>query len=365
MRHRFHSICPYFAMFPEEFVQKHIVWSEPGDIVLDPFAGRGTTVFQALLSDRNAIGGDTNSVAVCVSRAKADPPRMVDVLSRIDDLERSSRHRSRRDPSIDGDNGEFFDLCFHHSTLRQVSHLREQLRWKRSRVDAFIAALALGVLHGESHKTEWCFSNRMPRTISTKPAYSVRWWKEHGLVAPARDVFDILRGVALYRYASPLPDRRGRVAHCDARKLHTRFPNAFGKVSLVVTSPPYLDTTDYVEDQWLRLWFLGGPARPQKRPNRDDRHRAADEYWTFLTEAWVGIRPLLARDAHMVIRIGGKRVAQDDAERGLKASLKAGLSTRVRLVDRWSSSIVGGQVQSFRPGAEGIKMEHDFHFRLS
>ena len=25
MRHRFHSLCPNFAMFPEQFVQKHLI----------------------------------------------------------------------------------------------------------------------------------------------------------------------------------------------------------------------------------------------------------------------------------------------------------------------------------------------------
>jgi hypothetical protein len=121
MRHRFHSICPYFAMFPEQFVQKHLVWSEPGDIVLDPFVGRGTTVFQALLSDRQAIGGDTNEVAVCVSRAKATAPRLERVLSRIDQLESTYRRRRRsvRERAL----REFFSVCFHPSTLDQVLYL--------------------------------------------------------------------------------------------------------------------------------------------------------------------------------------------------------------------------------------------------
>ena len=185
MRHRFHSICPYFAMFPEDFVQKHVVWSKPGALVLDPFSGRGTTIFQALLSDRAAIGGDTNPVAVCVSNAKANPPRLSDLLNRIDNIERSFRPR-RKHVLVDGEeNGAFFQLCFHQKTLQQLLHLRNELSWKRSRVDAFIAAMSLGVLHGESHKTEWCFSNRMPRTISTKPAYSVKWWLERGLTRPS------------------------------------------------------------------------------------------------------------------------------------------------------------------------------------
>ncbi len=102
----------------------------------------------------------------------------------------------------------------------------------------------------------------MPRTISTKPAYSVRWWCEKGCVPPERDVFSILRTCAAYRYQSPVPPLKGRVIEGDARRASTLLRSYKDKVKLVITSPPYLDITDYHEDQWLRLWFLGGAAKP-------------------------------------------------------------------------------------------------------
>lgn len=87
-RHRFHSICPYFAMFPEAFVRHNVLaWSKRGDVVLDPFSGRGTTVFESLLNGRRAIGCDTNPVAYCLSRAKADPPTQEEVTDRLAALE--------------------------------------------------------------------------------------------------------------------------------------------------------------------------------------------------------------------------------------------------------------------------------------
>lgn len=75
MRHPFHAICPYFAMFPESFPERWIEeLTEPGDVVLDPFCGRGTTPFQALLMGRHAIASDINPVAYCVTRAKLRAP---------------------------------------------------------------------------------------------------------------------------------------------------------------------------------------------------------------------------------------------------------------------------------------------------
>jgi hypothetical protein len=365
MRNRFHSICPYFAMFPELFVRKHLVWSRPGDLVLDPFSGRGTTVFESLLGDRDALGGDTNDVAVCVAGAKADPPRLQNVLSRIDNLEQSYKLWDGAEKSpVWGD--EFFSVCFSKHTLRQILFLRHQLRWRDRRADRLIAAVLLGCLHGESHRSPWYLSNRMPRTISTKPAYSVRWWRARGLRPPARNVFTILREVSLFRYQSPLPARRGRVIRSDARELGARLPHAKGRVALMVTSPPYLDTTNYREDQWLRLWMLGGPPSPDpRRKDTDDRHRDAEKYWAFLTSAWNGVASLLMDGAHIVIRIGGRRVDSTTVAENLRRSLKDGLGASLRLRERRSSRIVNGQLHAFRPGVKGTQVEHDFHYQIT
>src|ERR1043166_3526401 len=98
MRHRFHALCPYFAMFPESFVRKHLVWTKPNDLVFDPFSGRGTTVFESLLHGRHAFGCDVNPVAVCISNAKADPPSHREALYRLEEV----RHlRKYDDTSLD------------------------------------------------------------------------------------------------------------------------------------------------------------------------------------------------------------------------------------------------------------------------
>ena len=45
------------AIFPEKLAENHILsWSNPGDIVLDPFLGSGTTAKMAILNKRNYIG---------------------------------------------------------------------------------------------------------------------------------------------------------------------------------------------------------------------------------------------------------------------------------------------------------------------
>ncbi len=47
------------AVFPEKLAEDHILsWSNPGDLVLDPMCGSGTTGKMALLNDRQFIGID-------------------------------------------------------------------------------------------------------------------------------------------------------------------------------------------------------------------------------------------------------------------------------------------------------------------
>lgn len=119
-------------------------------------------------------------------------------------------------------------------------------------------------------------SNQMPRTIATKPAYSVKWWEAKGYTAPKRDAFDLLRTMVTYRYKSERPAGKATVIRGDMRELHRV---ELGRpVRCVITSPPYLDITNYVEDQWLRLWFLGGDDHPTTTSHisRDDRYETRD-----------------------------------------------------------------------------------------
>jgi hypothetical protein len=364
VRHPLHSLCPYFAMFPEDFVAKQLLaFTKRGDWVFDPFSGRGTTVFESLLNGRNAAGTDINPVAACVAGAKADPPALRSVLARIDELEGvfGSSPREQEDVS------EFFLWCFHERTLAEVQYLRAVLNWRTSKVDKFIAAVTLGCLHGESHKTPNCLSNRMPRTISTKPDYSVGWWSARGLEPPARKTFEILRAMAKFRLTAARPKLTGKVKLRDARNASHAFPSLSESVSLVVTSPPYLDTTDYNEDQWLRLWFLGGPQTPRGGVNPDDRHTNLDDYWYFLEETWAGLQELVKCGTHVVVRIGGTRVPKDDLLQGLLSSLRDGLSAfRVRALHTGATTeIRNRQTNVFRPGTTSKRFEHDFTFKVT
>ena len=69
--HRFYR---YPARFSPAFVRACIEeLTSPGDLVVDPFVGGGTTVVEAMLAGRHSLGSDINALATFVSRVKTTP----------------------------------------------------------------------------------------------------------------------------------------------------------------------------------------------------------------------------------------------------------------------------------------------------
>jgi site-specific DNA-methyltransferase (adenine-specific) len=59
------------AMFPESLAEDHILsWSNPGDVVLDPMCGAGTTLKMAKMNSRNYIGIDLVEEYVNISNKR-------------------------------------------------------------------------------------------------------------------------------------------------------------------------------------------------------------------------------------------------------------------------------------------------------
>jgi DNA methylase len=68
-----HGFYRYPARFSPAFARAAIeAFTTPGDVVLDPFVGGGTTLVEARAAGRVGIGTDISSLAVFVSRVKLD-----------------------------------------------------------------------------------------------------------------------------------------------------------------------------------------------------------------------------------------------------------------------------------------------------
>lgn len=69
-----HRHYKYPARFSPAFARAAVeAFSAPGQLVLDPFMGGGTTIVEALATGRRAVGCDLNSLSVFVARVKSHP----------------------------------------------------------------------------------------------------------------------------------------------------------------------------------------------------------------------------------------------------------------------------------------------------
>ncbi|WP_374535026.1 DNA methyltransferase [Phenylobacterium sp.] len=138
----FNAICPYYTMFPLEYplgiINKH---RKNAPVVLDPFCGRGTTLYAARKLGFQAYGLDTSRIAAAIAQAKLASATIEDVMALAETLVAVAPK--------DVPNTAFFRKAFSKSTLVELCSLREGLLKARlSSEAAILRAAALGCLHG-------------------------------------------------------------------------------------------------------------------------------------------------------------------------------------------------------------------------
>lgn len=306
--HALNAVCPYFTMYPLAFplraLREH---GAEGDWVIDPFCGRGTTNFAARLRRMPSVGIDSSPVAAALAEAKLASAAPGSVVASA----RAILKAAQEPLSLPA--GEFWKLAYHEDTLVQLCQLRDALIAEcSSPTRVLLRAIILGALHGPSPKgTPSYLSNQSPRTFAPKPHYAVKFWTARRMRPVKVDVLSIIRVRAERYLAETLPKVDGRVLLGDSRVADTfaDLPQA----RFVVTSPPYFGMRTYLPDQWLRLWFLGGPAHVEYRqPKGQLQHSGADHFAAELRLVWRNILHHTTRDARLIIRYGG--IHDRDAE---------------------------------------------------
>jgi hypothetical protein len=230
------------AQLPEFFISR---LTQVGDVVFDPFMGRGTTPVQAALMGRAAYGNDVNPLSTLLTRPRLRPIALHDVAAALRTVDWSKGMIGREDL-----------LAFYHTaTLKRLEALRLWLSAHEGDPTAdWIRMVAINRLSGHS---PGFFSGRsMPpnQAVSVKAQLKIN--EKLGVSPTERDVSSVI----LKKSKSLLRDGS---APADVRSgLHTglawRTPGLEdGSVDLVVTSPPFLDIVLYAADNWLRCWFAG------------------------------------------------------------------------------------------------------------
>jgi hypothetical protein len=301
---RWSGLGPYYAMFPKEFAFEVVeTYSKLGDAVLDPFAGRASSIYAAVAMQRQAYGFEINPVGWLYGFVKLQPATERNVLQRINELGTLSLALSRKKINA---LPEFFHVCYSSNVLQFLLTARSELEWRTSRVDATVMAIILVCLHG---KRESSLSNQMRQSKAMSPEYSIRWWREHQMAPPDIDPVEFLIQRAKWRYAKGLPNLSdGKMYLGDSTSLIQRLigrvnRHEINRFSLLFTSPPYFGLTNYHYDQWLRLWMLGGTELPTWTGEKwRGKFESRPGYRDLLEKVFLGCSKVLKRNATVYVR---------------------------------------------------------------
>lgn len=289
-----------------------------GELVLDPFCGRGTTNYASRLLGLSSIGIDSNPVAVALTQAKLANTSAKDVLASA--LRILEEIESPQNMPI----GEFWEWAFHKKVLNMICRLREGLL-KDCRSDSrkALRAILMGALHGpQGKRRQSYFSNQSQRTYAPKPRYAVKFWKSRSLLPMPVDVVGIIKERAERYYSQEGTLGAGKAIQGDSRETCTIASAVKGnKVKWVITSPPYFGMSTYIPDQWLRSWYIGGKSEVDYSTAGQIKHSSADVFSTQLKQIWRNVGTACDQGASLVIRIGELNAQKADHLSLIKESL--------------------------------------------
>ena len=273
-----------------------LVEAFPGRSVLDPFCGGGTTLIEGMAAGRRCVGRDISPVAVRVAKARTSIPsdeRHPRLRSRARKLTEVARQATERPPR---DIYTAVEQWYAPHAILELESLRRGIQESPEDIRSLLEAIFSSILV----KTSWRQSDTSTRRVKHRRPKGTTAILFH------KKTRELARRLASLREATPEGTQRPDIRFCDARKLSIGPP-----VDLVLTSPPYPSTYDYLPMQHLRSIWFGDHARRGERheigARRDwrDGSRGAKKRWSEATNAWTqSAASCLEPGGHLVIVIG-------------------------------------------------------------
>jgi DNA methylase len=300
--HSLHEIS-YRACFkpqlPRFFIER---LTQSGEVVYDPFMGRGTTAIEAALLNRIPFGCDISPLSEILTRPRLFPPTLADLKDRLAAISYDQPTELPTDLLV----------FYHPETLRALVNLRDYLLKKNQAgkldtVDAWIRLVATNRLTG--HSPGFFSVYTLPPNQAVSVASQIRINTKRRQTPPFRNVPEIIVKKSKSLLGKLTPTARQALSEISSRALlltgssenTPTIPDQ--SVSLVVTSPPFLDIVNYQADNWLRCWFNGLDAtRVQiwqvKKPG---------EWQARMQQVFVELKRVLVPGGHVAFEVGEVR----------------------------------------------------------
>ena len=293
--HRIHEVS-YRACFkpqlPAFFIDR---LSQPGDIVYDPFMGRGTTPIEAALRGRVPYGNDINPLSRTLTEPRINPPTLGQITDRLAAIPWKQ---------FTGIEHEELLAFYHPTVLAQIEGLRSWLLEKEQsglldQTDRWIRMVAINRLTGHSSGFFSVYTLPPNQAVTVERQRKIN--EQRDQTPPLRDLPRIITNKS-----------RSLLSHGSAEASESLFLTeqshettaiADEAVTLTVTSPPFLDIVNYKADNWLRCWFLGvDPSKVQLA-----KHRTVQGWQAFIASTLGELARITRPGGHIAFEVGEVR----------------------------------------------------------
>ena len=294
-----HRLHPYLGKFVPQLVEALLErYVRPGGRVLDPFAGSGTTLVQALESGYDAVGVDIAAFNALLVSVKTREHDLQSLDADVGEVGRRLATSTERPTGFVAD-------WFAPQAAAELLHFRSLIAEHASQ-DVLRVVLARAA---RSARLTTHFDLDFPRT----PQQGEYWCHKHRRICrPVESA-----GKFLSRYLTDTaarirafaevrdPRRAALVLHGDARELELGGP-----YDGVVTSPPYPGLIDYHEQHRYAYELLGLDDRRERELGaaaRGTSKAAIEEYVAGIAAVLARVRTVLRRGAPVCIVVNDRR----------------------------------------------------------
>jgi hypothetical protein len=314
-----HRLHPYLGKFVPQLVERFLVRHfRPGQRVLDPFAGSGTTLVECTTFGADSVGVDVSAFNVLLSAVKTaryDADAVERDLTAVLEAAGDAAAEPGGVPP-----GDYLRAWYHPDALDQLLRYRDSLCRRAEHPD--LARVVLSRAARSARQTTH-FELDFPRAPQTGP-YQCR--KHARVCAPTKEAAKFLRRYTLdtirrvREYAALRADVRAEVLHADARCVDYGL-----RLDGLITSPPYPGRIDYHEQHRYAFELLGLDERRADEigaPWRGTGRAAIDAYVDDMTAVFANARRFLAPGAPVVLVV--------DDSRDLFGTILDGAGLRIR-----------------------------------
>lgn len=299
-RTRYQSAFQYAASFPPGVPATYInMFTKPGDMVIEPFAGKGTTALQALIMGRKTIANDLSKVAVTYTHSRVRTPPRSDIYAGIHELKSQL-------PSVKVNIHDVEELLwmYHPDTLLRILQSREILMDKSDDISMFLKAFIMSTLYGSGDRV---LCGDLPGSFPLNLGSLAKVGAERKTKPPFKDFFAVLQSKIEYSMQTGVPTMKGDVLNMDSTKLDKVIePNS---ANVCITSPPYINLMAYGEKSWIQQWFAGENYKEYDQLTKELGSCSGnlDSYFLSMSGVLRAMYNVLKDNSACVFVVGGSR----------------------------------------------------------